>query len=285
MDIKKVCVIGAGVMGSGIAQISTQAGYETNLVDINDEILNKGLENIKKSLLKFVEKGKITQEGMDETLGRIKLTTSRKEGVKDVDLVIEAVSEIKDIKKDVFLDIDKICPEHTIFASNTSTIPISLLSSFTGRPDKVIGIHFMNPVPLMKGVEVIKSLVTSKETLNISLKFVSSLDKEPVVVKDSPGFITNRIMPLFLNEAVKLYEDGLATIEGMDKITKLSFNWPMGPFQLIDLVGIDIVHDMLESVYQETGWERYKPAPLLKRMKEVGWLGRKSNKGFYTYSK
>jgi len=285
MDIKKVCVIGAGVMGSGIAQVSTQAGYETNLVDINDEILNKGLENIKKSLSKFVEKGKITQEGMDETLGRIKLTTSRKEGAKNVDLVIEAVSEIKDIKKDVFLDLDKICPEHTIFASNTSTIPISLLSSFTGRPDKVIGIHFMNPVPLMKGVEVIKSLVTSEETLNISLKFVNSLDKEPVVVKDSPGFITNRIMPLFLNEAVKLYEDGLATIEGMDKITKLSFNWPMGPFQLIDLVGIDIVHDMLESVYQETGWERYKPAPLLKRMKEVGWLGRKSSKGFYEYLK
>jgi 3-hydroxybutyryl-CoA dehydrogenase len=285
VDIKKVCVIGAGVMGSGIAQVCAQSGYATNIVDITDEILKKGLENIKKSLSKFVEKGKIAQKDMDETLGRIKTTTSREKGAKDVDLVIEAASEIIDIKKDIFSNLDKICPEHTIFASNTSTIPISLLGSVTRRQDKVIGIHFMNPVPLMRGVEVIKSIVTSEDTLNTSLKFVDSLGKESVVVKDSPGFISNRIMTLFVNEAVKLYETGLSTIEDIDKMTRLSFNWPMGPFQLIDLIGIDIVHDMLESIYRETGWERYKPAPLLKRMKEVGWLGRKSNKGFYDYSK
>lgn len=221
---------------------------------------------------------------MDETVGRIKLSTSREEGAKDADLVIEAASEIIDIKKDIFSDLDKICPEHTILASNTSTIPISLLGSVTRRQDKVIGIHFMNPVPLMRGVEVIKSLVTSEDTLNISLKFVNSIGKESVVVKDSPGFISNRIMTIFVNEAVKLYEAGLSTIEDIDKMVRLSFNWPMGPFQLIDLIGVDIVHDMLESIYQETGWERYKPTPLLKRMKEVGWLGRKSNKGFYDYS-
>ncbi|WP_420709520.1 3-hydroxyacyl-CoA dehydrogenase family protein [Candidatus Methanoliparum sp. LAM-1] len=282
--MKKVCVIGAGVMGSGIAQVCAQSGYETNVIDISDDILKRGLENIKKSLSKFVEKGKITKEMMDETVGRIKLSTSREEGAKDADLVIEAASEIIDIKKDIFSDLDKICPEHTILASNTSTIPISLLGSVTRRQDKVIGIHFMNPVPLMRGVEVIKSLVTSEDTLNISLKFVNSIGKESVVVKDSPGFISNRIMTIFVNEAVKLYEAGLSTIEDIDKMVRLSFNWPMGPFQLIDLIGVDIVHDMLESIYQETGWERYKPTPLLKRMKEVGWLGRKSNKGFYDYS-
>jgi len=285
MDIKKVCVIGTGVMGNGISQVCAQSGYETNIIDISDEILKRGLENIKKSLSKFVEKGKITQKEMDETLGRIKITTSREDGAKDVDLVIEAVPEIVDIKRDIFSDLDKICPDHTILASNTSSIPISLLSSMTKRPDKVIGIHFMNPVPLMKGVEVIKSLVTSEDTLNTSLKFVTSLGKEYAIVKDSPGFVTNRIMPLFLNEAAKLYEEGLATVEDMDKIIRLSFNWPMGPFQLLDLVGIDTAYNLLEAIYQETGWERYKPAPLLKRMKEVGWLGRKSNKGFYDYSK
>ena len=285
MEVKRVCVVGTGVMGNGIVQVCAQSGYDTSVVDVSDDLLQRGLGNIKKSLSKFVEKGKLTQEQVDETVGRIKPTTNLKEGVKEADFVIEAVFERGDVKKGIFEQLDGICSPHTILASNTSTIPISLLGSATKRPEKVIGIHFMNPVPMMRGVEIIKSLATSEETLSISLDFIHSLDKETAVVKDSPGFVTNRIMPLFLNEAAKLYEENMATVEDMDKIVRLSFNWPMGPFQLLDLVGIDTVVDILEAVYTETGWERYKPVPVLKRMKEVGWTGRKTSKGFYDYTR
>ncbi len=285
MEIKRVCIVGIGVMGNGIVQVCAQAGYDTSVVDVSDDLLQRGLGNIKKSLSKFVEKGKLTQEQMNESVGRIKPTTNMKEGAKEADFVIEAVFERDDVKRDIFRQLDEICPSHTILASNTSTIPISLLGSATKRPEKVIGTHFMNPVPLMRGVEIIKALATSEETLNISLDFIHSLGKETAVVKDSPGFVTNRIMPLFLNEAAKLYEENLATVEDMDKIVRLSFNWPMGPFQLLDLIGIDTIVDVLEAVYIETGWERYKPVPVLKRMKEVGWTGRKTSKGFYDYTR
>ena len=285
MEIKKVCVVGTGVMGNGIVQVCAQAGYDIFVVDVRDDLLERGLSNIKKSLSKFVEKGKLTQEQIDGVLGRIKMTTDMKEGVRGVDFVIEAAFERADVKKDIFGQLDKTCPSHTILASNTSTIPISLLGSVTKRPGKVIGTHFMNPVPLMRGVEIIKSLATSEETLKITLDFIQSLGKETAVVKDSPGFVTNRIMPLFLNEAAKLYEENLATVEDMDKIVRLSFNWPMGPFQLLDLVGIDTIVDLLEAVYMETGWERYKPAPILRRMKELSRTGRKTGKGFYDYTK
>ena len=283
MEIKKVCIVGTGVMGNGITQVCAQAGYETSVVDLSDALLKRALENIKKSLSKFVEKGKITQDKMDETIGRIKPTTDIKDGAKDADYVIEAVFERSDVKKGVLKQLDEISPSNTILASNTSTIPISLLGSATKRPDKVIGTHFMNPVPLMRGVEIIKSVVTSEETLNTSLDFIHSLGKETAVVKDSPGFVTNRLMPLVLNEAAKMYEEGLSTVEDADKIVRLSFNWPMGPFQLLDLIGIDTICDILEAIYIETGWERYKPAPVIRRMREVGWTGRKTKKGFYEY--
>jgi 3-hydroxybutyryl-CoA dehydrogenase len=285
VEIKKVCVVGTGVMGNGIVQVCAQSGYDTSVVDVSDDLLQRGLGNIKKSLSKFVEKGKLTQEQMSKAVGGIKPTTNLKEGAKEADFVIEAVFERGDVKRDIFRQLDGICPPHTILASNTSTIPISLLGSVTKRPEKVIGTHFMNPVPMMRGVEIIKSLATSEETLSISLDFIHSLDKETAVVKDSPGFVTNRIMPLFLNEAAKLYEENLATVEDMDKVVRLSFNWPMGPFQLLDLIGIDTIVDVLEAVYIETGWERYKPVPVLKRMKEVGWTGRKTGKGFYDYTR
>ncbi len=281
MAIRKVCVVGAGTMGSGIAQVVAQAGYDTTMVDVKREFVDRGMNLIKASLNKFVEKGKIKPEEMKETLARLHTSVDMKGAAQDADYVVEAVFERAEVKLPIFGQLEEICPPRTILASNTSGIPISLLASATKRPDKVIGTHFMNPVPLMKGVEVVKSLLTSEETLKVSVDFVRSLGKETVVVKDSPGFVTNRIITLVMNEAAKLLEENLASVEDIDKIEKLSHNWPMGPFELADLVGIDVIVDLLEGIYQQTGWERYKPAPLLKRMVEIGYAGRKVGKGFY----
>jgi len=281
MAIKKVCVIGSGTMGNGIAQVSAQAGYETTMVDIKQEFVDRGMNAIKASLAKFVQKERIKQADMDNALARLHTSIDLKNAAKDADYVIEAVFERAEIKLPIFGQLEEICPRETILASNTSGIPVSLLASATKRPDKVIGVHFMNPVPMMKGVEIVKTLLTSEETLKVSLDFVKSLGKETVVVKDSPGFVTNRIITLMMNEAAKLLEANLASIEDIDKIERLSHNWPMGPFELADLVGIDVLVDLLEGVYQQTGWERYKPAPILKRMVELGYTGRKAGKGFY----
>jgi len=281
MAISKVCVIGSGTMGSGIAQVSAQAGYETTMIDVKQEFLDRGLGIIKTSLGRFVQKEKISQEEMNETLAKLHTSIDMKNAAKDADYVIEAVFERAEVKLPIFGQLEGICPQETILASNTSGIPVSLLASATRRPKKVIGIHFMNPVPLMKGVEIVKTLLTSEETLKLSLDFVKSLGKETVVVKDSPGFVTNRIITLVMNEAAKLLEENLASIEDIDKIEKLSHNWPMGPFELADLVGIDVIVDLLEGIYQQTGWERYKPAPILKRMVEIGYTGKKVGKGFY----
>ena len=281
MAIKKVCVIGSGTMGSGIAQVSAQAGYETTMVDVKQEFLDRGMSRIKSSLGKFVQKEKIKQEEMNEALARLHTSIDMKNAAKDADYVIEAVFVSAEVQLPIFGQLEEVCPKETILASNTSGIPVSLLASATRRPDKVIGTHFMNPVPLMKGVEIVKTLLTSEETLKVSLDFVKSLGKETVVVKDSPGFVTNRIVTLVLNEAAKLLEENLASIEDIDKIEKLSHNWPMGPFELADMVGIDVIVDLLEGIYQQTGWERYKPAPVLKRMVEIGYTGRKAGKGFY----
>ena len=281
MVIKKVCVIGSGTMGSGIAQVSAQAGYETTMIDVKQEFLDRGLGIIKTSLGKFVQKEKIKQEEMNEILARLSTSIDIKNAPKDADYVIEAVFERAEVKLPIFGQLEDTCPENTILASNTSGIPVSLLASATRRPKKVIGTHFMNPVPLMKGVEIVKTLLTSEETLGVSLDFIKSLGKETVVVKDSPGFVTNRIITLVMNEAAKLLEENLASIEDIDKIEKLSHNWPMGPFELADLVGIDVIVDLLEGIYQQTGWERYKPAPILKRMIEIGYTGKKVGKGFY----
>ncbi|TET41535.1 MAG: 3-hydroxyacyl-CoA dehydrogenase family protein [Dehalococcoidia bacterium] len=281
MVIKKVCVIGSGTMGSGIAQVSAQAGYETTIIDVKQEFLDRGLGIIKASLVKFVQKEKMKQKEMNEALAKLRTSIDMKNAVKDADYVIEAVFERAEVKLPIFGQLEEVCPRETILASNTSGIPVSLLASATRRPEKVIGTHFMNPVPLMKGVEIVKTLLTSEETVEVSLDFIKSLGKETVVVKDSPGFVTNRIITLVMNEAAKLLEENLASIEDIDKIEKLSHNWPMGPFELADMVGIDVLIDLLEGIYQQTGWERYKPAPLLKRMVEIGYTGKKVGKGFY----
>jgi len=281
MRIRKVCVIGSGTMGGGIAQVCARAGYETIMVDMKQEFVDRGMKMIGTSLAKFVEKGRMKQEDMDAALATLRTSIDVRDASRDADFAIEAVFERADVKRPIFEQLDESCPAHAILASNTSGIPISLLASATGRPDKVIGTHFMNPVPLMKGVEIVRSLLTSDETLDASVEFVQSLGKETVVVKDAPGFVTNRIVTLVMNEAAKLLEENLASVEDIDKIEKLSHNWPMGPFELADLVGIDVVVDLLEGIYQQTGWERYKPAPLLKRMVEIGYTGRKAGKGFY----
>lgn len=285
MNEKRVCVVGLGVMGIGIAQVCAQMGYDVSVVSRTEESLEKGINRIKTDLARLAKKGRIEQEEADKVVNTIsgKATTRLEEGANGVDFVIEAVYENMELKQELFGELDRICPAHAILGSNTSTFPITALGAVTKRPDKVIGIHFMNPVPLMPGVEIIKSLMTSEDTVSKALDFVHSLGKKTVIVKDSPGFVTSRMMCLILNEAVKMHESGLASIEDIDKILTLSFNWPQGPFQLMDLIGIDIVDAVLHTIYNETGWERFKPAVLMTQMVRAGWTGRKVGKGFYDY--
>jgi 3-hydroxybutyryl-CoA dehydrogenase len=282
MDIKKVCVVGAGTMGSGIAQVVAQSGYEVALVDVKQEIIDRGMGGISSSLGRMVKKGTMQQADADKVLARVKATTDMREAAKDVDYAIEAVFERIEVKQPVLRQLDEMCPERTIIASNTSSIPISLLASATKRPQRFIGMHFFNPVAMMRLIEVVRSLITSDETASISVNFGKSLGKEPVVVKDSPGFVANRIINAAGNEALKILQEGQASAEDIDKVCKLAFNWPIGLFEMIDLAGADVVLDMADSIYQQTGWERYKAAPILRRMVECGYVGRKVGKGFYT---
>ena len=285
MTVKKVCVVGIGVMGSGLAQVCAQAGYDTSVVSRSEESLKKGLGKIKNDLSRVAKKGKMKQEEADKIVDALSAnaTTSLEEGAPDADFVIEAVYEDFDLKKGIFQELDQICPEHTILGSNTSTFPITALATVTERPDKVIGTHFMNPPPLVHGVEMIKSLLTSEDTVNKTMEFVKSLGKEPIEVMDSPGFVVSRMICLVMNEAVRMHEEGVASVEDTDKIAKLCFNWPVGPFQLLDLIGIDIVVAVLNTMYNETGSERYKPALRMVQMVRAGWTGRKAGKGFYEY--
>lgn len=282
MEIRKICIIGAGTMGSGIAQVSAQAGYETWMVDVKQEFVDGGMSAIKASLNRLAKKGALKQEDVDRALARLHTLTSIKRAASDADFVIESVFEKPEVKMSVFRELDEICPKETILGSNTSTIPIALLGSATRRADRVIGTHFINPAPVMQVVEVGRALLTSEETVKVTLGLVKSFGKEAVVVKDSPGFVNNRFCMIIFNEAAKVLQESLGSLEDVDKLMRLSLNWPMGPFELIDLVGVDVVLDALESIYRETGWERYKPAPILKRMVEIGYLGRKVGKGFYT---
>lgn len=285
MTRKKVCVVGVGVMGSGLVQICAQAGYDTAIVSSSKESLERGLKNIQSGLSIFVKRGRLQQEDADCILGalRERATTSLEEGANGADFVIEAVYEDLELKKQIFRDLDRICPEHTILASNTSSFPIIALATVTKRPDKVIGTHFMNPPPLVHGVEIIQSLTTSEETAQRTDEFVRSLGKEPIMVKDSPGFVVSRMICLVMNEAVRMHEESVASVEDIDKIARLCFNWPMGPFRLLDLIGIDIVAAVLNAMYAETGSERFKPALLMMQMVRAGWTGRKAGKGFYDY--
>ena len=286
MTKKKVCVVGIGVMGNGLAQVCAQAGYDTSVVSRSEESLERGIAKIKRNFSGLVKKGRMQQEEADSILDalRAQATTSLEEGAKGVDFVIEAVYEDLELKKEIFRALDRICPEHAILASNTSTFPIIALATVTKRPDKVIGTHFMNPPPLIPGVEIIKSLMTSEDTVQKTDEFVRSLGKDPIMVKDSPGFVVSRMICLVMNEAVRMHEEGVASVEDIDKIARLCFNWPIGPFQLLDLIGIDIVAAVLNTMYNETGGERFKPALSMSQLVRAGWTGRKAGKGFYNYT-
>jgi 3-hydroxybutyryl-CoA dehydrogenase len=280
MEIKRVLVQGAGTMGNGIAQVSAQAGFEVIMMDLSTELVQKGMDAINKSLQRSVDKGKMGTDDKSATLSRIKLTTDLNEA-KGVDLAIEAVFEELEIKKQAFKVLDEICPPHAILASNNSSLPIVALASATKRPDKVLGLHFMNPVPVMRGVEIIRAMTTSDETLAVGKQFIQKLGKEVVEAVDYAGFIATRILDAMLNEAVRCVMDGNKP-EEIDRAMKVCTNFPMGPLELIDLAGVDIVLHGLETMEKDFG-DRYHPAPLLRQMFRAGHLGRKTKKGFYYY--
>ena len=281
MVIKKVFVIGAGTMGNGIAQVSAQAGYDVTMSDIKDEFIKKGMDAISKSLDRSVKKGTMQESEKAAIIARIKTTTDNKDA-KDADLVIEAAPEILDLKKGIFKQLDEICKPDAILASNTSSLPIGEIAASTKKPARVIGIHFMNPVPVMKGVEVIPGRQTAAEVLEASKEYVKKIGKEPCEARDYAGFIVSRLVDALMNEAFWCVMDGNKP-EEVDKAVKLCLNHPMGPLELCDLAGADVVMHGLETMYDEFG-ERLMPAPLLKNMVRSGDLGRKTGRGFYDYT-
>jgi 3-hydroxybutyryl-CoA dehydrogenase len=286
-DIKRVAIIGFGTMGSGIAQVVAQAGYEVIARDVADDLLKRGLDLIKSGpfgLEKAIERGKITREQAEATLSRIKVTTDLAAAVKDADFVIEAAFENLDLKKKIFREVDELAPPHAIIASNTSTLSITALASATKRPEKVAGMHFFNPAQVMRLVEVVRGLQTSDETVEVVKGFAQKLGKTPIIVnKDVPGFVANRIGFAAILEAIRLYEEGVASAQDIDTAMKLGYNWPMGPLELADLIGLDVLLDANESIYAETRDQKYNPPVILRQMVRAGWLGRKTKRGFYTY--
>ncbi|HOP85506.1 MAG TPA: 3-hydroxyacyl-CoA dehydrogenase family protein [Syntrophorhabdaceae bacterium] len=286
MEIKTIGVIGAGVMGNGIAQVAAMAGYNVIMRDIEDRFVEGGLKNIDKFLSKSVEKGKMTPEQKSEIMGRIKGTTDMG-SLKDADFVIEVVIEVMDVKKKVFAELDEITRKDVILSSNTSSMSLTEIATATNRPDKVVGMHFFNPVPLMKLVEVIRGIKTSDETVATTIELSKKFGKEPVEVKaDVPGFLVNRLMIASAIEAIKLYEYGIASKEDIDKAAKLGLNYPMGPFELMDLTGLDINYHVMDYFYKELPKElKWDPPVTIKNMVKAGLLGRKTGKGWYDYSK
>ncbi len=283
MEIKNICVIGAGIMGHGIAQLAATHGYEVNLVDVNEDILKKAKNAIEKNLDRFfVVKNKITAEEASDILNRIKLNPDRDSAVKGVQMVIEAVFEDMNLKQKLFSELDSICDKSVILASNTSSLSITEIASKSNNQERIVGIHFFNPAPVMKLIELIKGKNTSEEVFATSKQFSESLNKTVVTVKDAPGFVTTRLIYVLCNEAVKLKMEGIASTEDIDVACKLAFNFPMGPLELSDLVGNDIYFHIGEYLGEALG-EKYKPSPLLKEMVEDNLLGRKSKKGFYNY--
>lgn len=282
MEIKAVGVLGCGLMGSGIAQVCAAAGYRTIVREVDQAVLDKGLGRTKKFLNDGVEKGKVTADARDKTLANLSGTT-KIEDFKDCDLIIEAIIENVDEKAKTFAAVEAVVGEHTILCSNTSSLCITELAAKTKRPDKFAGLHFFNPVPLMKLVEVIRGLATSDETYQRVFAFAQSLGKEPITAPDKPGFIVNRLLVPYLLDAIRSYENGLGTIEDIDKGMKLGTGYPMGPFTLLDYVGLDTTYFIANIMFDEYREPQYAPPPLLKRMVLAGRLGRKSGQGFYKY--
>jgi 3-hydroxybutyryl-CoA dehydrogenase len=282
MEIKKVGVVGCGIMGGGITLVCAQSGYQVIASEINDELLNKGLASINSFLSKSVEKGKVSQQDKDATLGRIKGTTSTKD-FSECDLVIEAATENIDLKKKIFAELDKVCPKHIILATNTSCLSILDIAIVTTRPEKVLGLHFFNPVPIMKPLEIVKTIITSNDTLTTGIDFGKSLGKTVVIAKDTPGFIVNRLLFTYLLEAIRMLEAGTATKEDIDAAISLGLNHPMGPLTLADLIGLDTALFVASAIYEEFKDPKYIPPTLLKKMVTAGQLGRKTGKGFYDY--
>ncbi len=275
-------VIGAGQMGAGIAQVAAASGMNVILHDIAADFVDRGIAGITKNLQRSVDKGKLSTEEQQAILGRITLSTDLV-SMKAVDFVVEAASEVEEIKFKIFSQLDEICPNHAILASNTSSIPIGRIASRTKRPDKVIGMHFMNPVPVMKLVEVIRALSTSQETFQTTIDLVKLMGKTPAVANDFPGFIANRILLPMINEAIFCLYQGVGDRESIDTVMLLGMNHPMGPLALADLIGLDTCLAILNTLHQGLGDPKYRPCPLLRQYVESGWLGRKTGRGFYSY--
>lgn len=283
MNVEKMMVIGAGQMGLGIAQVCAQAGYSVLLHDLKVEVVDKGLGVIRKNLTRQVAKERMTEAELEQILARIRPSTEL-ENARSVDLVIEAAIENMEIKASLFKELDELAPAHTILASNTSSLPITEIAAATKRPEKVIGMHFMNPVPVMKLVEIIRGLATADEVYNTIEDITKKLNKVPVEVNDFPGFVANRILMPMINEAIYTLYEGVATKEAIDEVMKLGMNHPMGPLTLADFIGLDTCLYIMETLHEGFGDDKYRPCPLLRKYVKAGWLGKKSGRGFYEYA-